>query len=168
VAAARDSFEEQGAGASLDGIARRAGVANATLYRHFPARADLLVAVFSDEVDALARLGADLAQVSPASTALERWLVQYAEHVASKQELSKALNDADADGGSELVSGWRQKVQAVAAGLLTRAQDLGETRPDIDVTDLLTVASGIAVTAVSRAHREHLLALFLDGLRPRP
>jgi AcrR family transcriptional regulator len=165
VAEARLSFEEQGAGASLDGIARRAGVANATLYRHFPTRSDLLVAVFSDEVDALLRLGDAMAQVHPAGTGLERWLLKYAEHVASKQELSRALNDGD--GGSGLIDGWRRSMQTAAASLLSRAQDQGAVRPDIDVTDVLTVASGIAVTAASREQRERLLAIFLDGLQPR-
>lgn len=167
VTAARAVFEEQGPDASLDRIAQRAGVANATLYRHFPARSDLLVAVFADEVQALLRLGEELAQAPEAGDGLRRWLRQYVEHVASKQDLSKAFPGPGDGREAGLAESWRASVQNAAAVLLARAQRAGAVRADLDVTDLLTMVTGIAVTAASDRQRERLLTLFLDGLLPR-
>lgn len=168
MAVARTSFEEQGPGASLDGIARRAGVANATLYRHFPTRTDLLVAVFADEIDELLRSGEESARDRSPLAGLRQWLLRYADHVASKQELSKALDGDDGRSASALVAQWRDSVRTVAARLLRRAQESGTVRPDIDAADILTVAGGIAVTAGSGEQRERLLGMFVDGLRPHP
>jgi AcrR family transcriptional regulator len=75
LAAARDVFAEQGAEAALDDIARRAGVGNATLYRHFPTRGDLLVAVYAEEVEALVAQGETLP--------LFEWLDAFVVHVAT-------------------------------------------------------------------------------------
>lgn len=89
VAAAREVFDAQGADASLDEIARRAGTGNATLYRHFPTRRELIVAVYASEV-------ADLC--APADTgeepgeALFSWLRAFIAHVATKRDLALAIS----------------------------------------------------------------------------
>jgi len=85
LAAARELVAERGAEVPMDEVAKRAGVGNATLYRHFPTRADLLVAVYADEIDRLARLGAD--------ADLFTWLDAYVEHVTTKRPLAMAATE---------------------------------------------------------------------------
>src|SRR5258705_13790277 len=91
LAAASEVFGARGPDASLDEIARRAGVGNATLYRHFPTRRDLLVAVCVEEVEGLCALGERLAASARPAPALVRWLTGYVEHVSSKQGLGAAM-----------------------------------------------------------------------------
>src|SRR6476469_4202909 len=84
VAAAREAFTEADRSASLEDIARRAGVGIGTLYRNFPTRADLVEAVYVDEVEALARSAEELAPLEPWE-ALTAWLGGFVGYVATKQ-----------------------------------------------------------------------------------
>src|SRR3954452_4684795 len=90
VAAARAAFTEADRGASLEDIARRAGVGIGTLYRNFPTRSDLVEAVYVDEVDALSRSAAELAGLEPWE-ALSAWLRRFFGYVATKQALTEEL-----------------------------------------------------------------------------
>src|SRR5215212_3623398 len=91
IAAARDAFAEHGAEASLDDIARRAGVGPGTLYRHFPTRMDLMEAVYRDGVEGLcAEANALLSAPSPGD-ALATWLRSFLGYVATKRGLASAL-----------------------------------------------------------------------------
>lgn len=85
LAAAREVLAESGNDAPYDAIARRAGIGNATLYRHFPTRADLLAAVYADEVATLCRRGADLLAAADPVDALFTWLDDFVVHVATKR-----------------------------------------------------------------------------------
>jgi AcrR family transcriptional regulator len=88
-----DVFSDHGADAPLDDIARRAGIGNATMYRHFPTRRELIVAVYADEVAALCAQGeAMLAEESPGD-ALFGWLRAFIAHVAARRELALAIPD---------------------------------------------------------------------------
>src|SRR3954462_1695679 len=98
VAAAREAFTEADRSASLEDIARRAGVGIGTLYRNFPTRSDLVEAVYVDEVEGLARSAAELADLEPWE-ALSAWLGRFVGYVATKQALSEelfAIADRDA------------------------------------------------------------------------
>ena len=92
VAAARDVFAENGASsASLEEVARRAGVGIGTLYRNFPTRQDLFEAVYVEEVQALCRAAEDLAELPPWD-ALIAWLHRFVAYVATKRALDESLN----------------------------------------------------------------------------
>ena len=90
IAAAHDAFTENGAEASLEDIARRAGVGVGTLYRHFPSRQALLEAVYVDEVEALCRSAADFAD-EPAWDALAHWFDRFVDYVATKKALVEEM-----------------------------------------------------------------------------
>lgn len=165
VHAARQVFDEQGADAPLDDIARRAGVGNATMYRHFPARCDLVVAVYAEEVSALEAEGqARLTDDSP-DGALFRWLATFIDHVATKRALATAVPE-DSE-RSALFAQWHQQMHEIAAALLDRARRAGAVPPDLDEVDLLALANGIALSGVDTDQRERLLRLIRRGVSGR-
>ena len=90
LAAGRDAFTEEGSSASLEEIARRAGVGIGTLYRHFPTRQALLEAVYVEEMDALCRSAEDLRDREPWD-ALVAWLHRFVDYVATKEALAQEL-----------------------------------------------------------------------------
>lgn len=144
---AREVFGERGAGAPLDEIARRAGIGNATMYRHFPARRELIIAVYADEVAELCAQGDALLAHDGPGDALMDWLRAFVAHVSAKRDLALAIPD-DQDGSrSTLFDGWHDAMRTTTSGLLTRAQEAGTARADLDPSDLLAMANGIALTA---------------------
>ena len=149
LAAAKEVLGELGVTAPLDEIARRAGVGNATMYRHFPSRRELVIAVYADEVTALCELGQSLLTGSPPADALFTWLHAFITHVAAKRDLPLAIPDD--------TTGQR-------SALLARAQDAGAIRGDLDVADLLAAATGIAQAAADDGQASRLLAIVRDGL----
>jgi len=164
LAAAKVVFGELGVAAPLDEIARRAGVGNATMYRHFPTRRELVIAVYAGEVSTLSELGQSLlADPSPAD-ALFRWLRAFITHVATKRELPLAIPDDTAGQRSALYRQWHDTMRATASGLLGRAQDAGVIRTDLDVSDLLASASGIGHAAADDGQIDRLLTIVRDGV----
>ncbi|MEV4322513.1 helix-turn-helix domain-containing protein [Microbispora rosea] len=164
LAAARELVAESGPEVALDEVARRAGVGNATLYRHFPTRADLLVAVYADEVAELCRRGTEPpAGLSPADT-LFSWLDAFVVHVATKRPLALAATEGSTGRRSALFDQWHTSIRATASDLLRRAQDAGAVRPGLTVTDLLALAGGAALTGTDVAHARRLTALLRCGL----
>lgn len=165
LAAAREVFHERGVDAPLDDIARRAGIGNATMYRHFPARRDLLVAVYADEVTALCDLGESLLDSRSPVDALFAWLGAFVTHVATKRDLALSIPD---DGGqrSVLFQRWHQSMHTVAARLLKRAQSSGAA-PGASPRDLLTLASGIATTSAGDEQALRCLDLLRRGVAPQ-
>src|SRR4051812_883879 len=105
LAAAREAFTEADRSASLEDIARRAGVGIGTLYRNFPTRADLVEAIYVDEVEALSRSAGELAQLEPWE-ALTAWLQGFVGYVATKQALADELF-AIADRDASVFAGCR-------------------------------------------------------------
>jgi AcrR family transcriptional regulator len=161
VAAAAAVFEESGPDAPLDVVARRAGLGNATLYRHFPTRADLLVAVFAEEVEALRARGEALLAADRPGDALFEWLASFIEHVASKRDLATAV---PADGTrSALFDRWHASMREIASALVARARDAGEVAADVDAADLLALSSGIAAGGAAEEQLERLLLLVRRG-----
>ena len=161
---ARVAFAERGADASLEDIARRAGVGIGTLYRHFPTRQALLEAVFGDRVEALCAEASDLLVAPSPGDALATWLRAVVRHITLYRGLAAALAPI-LDKESEPASSWHGAIHAAGAALLARAQQSGAVRPDIGVADLLKLANAIAVaTEQAPESADRLLALVMDGL----
>ncbi|KAA9376413.1 TetR/AcrR family transcriptional regulator [Microbispora cellulosiformans] len=169
LAAARELIAESDSevvldGVALDEVARRAGVGNATLYRHFPTRGDLLVALYADEVAALCRRGAELSETARPIDALFAWLEEFVVHVATKRALAFAATEGPTGRRTEQFDRWHTSIRSSAAELLAGARQAGAVRPDLTVTDLLALASGVALTATDVAHARRLAALLRRGV----
>ncbi|MFI7126921.1 TetR/AcrR family transcriptional regulator [Nonomuraea sp. NPDC050153] len=157
LAAAARVFAERGTDAPLDDVARRAEVGNATMYRHFPTRTDLLVAVYADEVSQLCAGGQALLAAESPAEALHEWLRLFMDHITSKRDLALAVTD---DGSATaLVAEWHASMLTTASALLDAAKRAGAVRADLDVRDLLTLVRGIALAAADRTQADRLLAL---------
>jgi AcrR family transcriptional regulator len=164
LAAARELVGEAGNEVALDEVARRAGVANATLYRHFPTRADLLVAVYADEVATLCGRGAQLLEAQSPLDALFAWLDEFVVHVATKRPLAVAATEGPNGRRTPLFDQWHASITATAANLVRRARPA--LLPEVTATDMLALASGAAL-ATDAAHARHLVALLRTGLATR-
>ncbi|HTJ35215.1 MAG TPA: helix-turn-helix domain-containing protein [Dactylosporangium sp.] len=162
IAAARDAFAEHGSGASLEDIARRAGVGIGTLYRNFPTRQDLFDAVYLEEIEGLCRAAEDVAGLDPWD-ALATWLRRFVGYVATKRAIYEEINR-----DSPMIRAARDAIYAAADPLLTRAQEAGVARADLSSDDLLRLISGLTAGGyVDDAQRERVLAIALDGVRAR-
>lgn len=166
VAAAREAFTERDQSASLEDIARRAGVGIGTLYRHFPARAALIEAVYVEEVEALARSAEDVAGREPWD-ALITWLHGFVGYIATKQALADELF-AIADKNAAVFSNCRAALHAAGEPLLKRAQESGDVRADATIDDVIRMVGAIAkMPAAEPSEIERVLDIALDGLRAR-
>ncbi|MFD8718845.1 TetR/AcrR family transcriptional regulator [Streptomyces sp. NPDC059629] len=160
IAAAREAFAEHGADASLEDVARRAGVGIGTLYRNFPTRRDLFESVYADEVNALCRAAVELSAREPWE-ALTSWLDRFTGYMVTKRAVREALNDE-----SEIFSACRDSMYAAGGPLLERAQKAGVVRTDMEIGDLLRMVSGITATAFEDdAQRDRVMGIALDGVR---
>ena len=167
VAAAREAFTEADRSASLEDIARRAGVGIGTLYRNFPTRADLVQAVYVDEVEALSRSAEELAHLEPWD-ALSGWLHRFVGYVATKQALADELFAVVDPERQAVFAGCRAMLDTAGEPLLRRAQDAGIVRPDVTIGEVVRMVAGIAkIPAEDPAEIQRVLAVALDGLRYR-
>ncbi|WEO94047.1 helix-turn-helix domain-containing protein [Streptomyces sp. FXJ1.172] len=158
--AAREAFAEHGSDASLEDVARRAGVGIGTLYRNFPTRRDLFESVYADEVNALCEAAVDVADREPWE-ALTAWLDRFAGYMVTKRAVREALNDE-----SEIFQSCRDSMYSAGGPLLERAQRAGVARADMDFADLLRMVAGITATTFDDdAQRDRVLAIALDGVR---
>ncbi|MGW2049650.1 TetR/AcrR family transcriptional regulator [Streptomyces sp. NPDC001858] len=158
--AAREAFAENGSEASLEDIARRAGVGIGTLYRNFPTRRALFESVYADEVNALCQAALELGDLPPWE-ALTAWLGRFAGYMVTKRAVREALEDE-----SEIFGACRESMFAAGGPLFQRAQDAGAARKDMDFGDLLRLVAGItATTFTDDAQRDRVLAIALDGVR---
>jgi AcrR family transcriptional regulator len=167
LAAAREAFAEGGESTALEEIARRAGVGIGTLYRHFPNRQALLEALYVDEVEEVCRSAADHAGDDPWE-ALNGWFERFIGYIATKQALAaELLNYVDRD--AQLFHASRAALFEAGEPLLTRAQEAGVVRPDVDIAEVIQMVMGIAkIPTGDRRQTERLLRIALDGLRYRP
>ena len=168
--AALQVYAERGADdASLDEIARRAGVGIGTLYRHFPTRQALLEAVYRDQVEELCAVARELDGEAP-EQALERWLRALMAFATTKKNLSSALMSGP--NKSEVATSCSTMVREAAAKLLADAQRTGQVRSDVDVVDVLRMSHALAIAAdLPHSHPdqgERLMSVLLAGLRPQP
>jgi AcrR family transcriptional regulator len=168
VAAARGVFHDHGADAPLDDIARRAGVGNATMYRHFPTRRELIIAVYSEEVAELCARSQSLLAEDPPDDALFDWLQDFIAHVAAKRELALSITDDRTGHRSALFDQWHHSMHKAASALLTRAQIAGAVRADLTTSELLALANGIALTTTDATQAERLVLLVRQGTDTPP
>jgi AcrR family transcriptional regulator len=168
VSAARTLFDERGAEVPLDEIARRAGVGNATLYRNFPSRGDLLVAVYSEEVDAVLGQGTALLETSPAGEALFTWLDLFVRHVATRRPLAlAAISHQPDERRGELVERWHTKMRSTVAALLAPAQQAGAVRRDLTAADLLALTNAAALASTDPSDAVRLMHVLRGGVEAR-
>ena len=163
VDAGRVVFNESGLDASLEEIARRAGVGIGTLYRNFPTRDALIEAVYLEEVAAVAAYASELDD-EPPFEAFAAWMRRFAAYGSTKKVLLDGLNR-----DSEVMQACRGVVNVAGAPLLTRAQDAGELRSDVTIDDAVRLVYGLAGVAVAEpGQSDRLIEIALDGLRQRP
>src|SRR5450432_3969195 len=136
--AAMSVFAEYGAQASLNKIAQRAGVGAGTLYRHFPTLQALVVAIISNDVEALCAKGRDLLTHPAPDEALHAWLRAVATHATAMNGLVATQMIAEpAAGTGTALAACHEAIRATGASLLTRAQHQGTTPQETDIVDLL-------------------------------
>jgi AcrR family transcriptional regulator len=166
---ARIAFAEFGVDASLDEIARRAGVASGTLYRHFPTRLDLIEVVLAGQIAELVALGRGLLSAEDEFDALSAWLRAAVMHALTYRGLSAAVMNSALDRENGLVSSWHAELFEVGAALLARARQSGAVVANADEADVLKMIGAIAWAAQdapdSSAQADRLLALLMNGLR---
>lgn len=169
LAAAETAFNAHGAGASLDDIARAAGVANATLYRHFPTRAKLLEAVYDQRIAELCAAAAKLAQSAGPARALREWLRAVVVHITDRRVLTDAFlaaYEGPADTEPPQFTAWHNALFDAGRPLLSAAQEAGTARRDLDIAELLALATSVA-RAGRPAQAERFLTVLLEGVTPR-
>jgi AcrR family transcriptional regulator len=166
MAAAKAAFAERGADVALEEIARRAGVGIGTLYRHFPTRHALLAGVYRREVKQLAAAADRLLAERPPGEALEAWLGQLVDYMATKRVIAPALQAAPGEGsdayasGSAVVDALHRLARAAAAG--------GDIRADIQPDDLVRLVAGLSQGQDRpswAASTRRLIGVLMAGLR---
>jgi AcrR family transcriptional regulator len=164
--AAREAFTSQGEDASLEGIAKRAGVGIGTLYRNFPTRQALLEAVYIEEVEGICRAVQEFEGQEPWQ-ALTGWLRRFADYATTKTALAGELM-AYMEEGSEVFLHCRHAIKASGAPLLEAAQRSGDVRPDVRFMDMVRMVGGIAtIHNAEPGQVDRILEVALDGLRAR-
>jgi AcrR family transcriptional regulator len=166
LAVAREVFADQGAGASLDEIARRAGVGPGTLYRHFPSREALQAAVYRDAVDDVCARGRDLIAATDGEAVLDAWVRLLVRHMIDRRGLASTLV-ASLGKDSEVFVDLHRALHETGDALVARARSLGALRADLEAGDILWAAHGIALAAEGPggdARVERLLTVFRAGL----
>ena len=165
--AANAVFSAGGSEASLEAVARRAGVGIGTLYRHFPTREALFEAVYRHQVEQLADLAEQLKLETEPVEALRYWLRLNVEFVATKKGMSAALALA-ANSSSELAAYSRDRLTKAVGALLDRAIAAGEIRADISPEDILRALVGMCYMHDQLGWQTSVLRLvdvLVDGLR---
>ena len=163
---AKIAFAESGVDASLDEIARRAGVASGTLYRHFPTRLDLVEAVLAEQIAELVDLGRRLLTAPDEFDAVETWLRAAITHGLTYRGLSAAVMNSALDREKSLVSRWHAEMFEVGTALLGRARRSGAIVAGAQDADVLRMIGAIAWAAQdSPDSADRLLDLLLNGLR---
>ncbi|HEX7081603.1 MAG TPA: TetR/AcrR family transcriptional regulator [Gammaproteobacteria bacterium] len=169
VEAAMKVFATSGVEAPSREIAEKAGVGVGTLYRHFPQRSDLVVAVFRNEVDACADAAAKLAAEHDPGEALARWMQRYVDFIAAKRGLAGALSSGDSAFQS-LPTYFLERIRPALQALLDAAIDAGDIRSDVDPDELLFAVPRLCKTDAyggSQEQARRMVALLVDGLRYR-
>ncbi len=165
--AAKAVFSAGGPEASLEAVAKRAGVGIGTLYRHFPTREALFEAVYRREVQQLSDLADQLKNEPEPLEALRRWLRSNVEFVATKKGMMAALELA-VHGSSDLYAHTFERLTKAVGGLLDRAVAAGVIRSDISPEDLLRALVGMCYLHDQPGWQNSVLRLvdvFVDGLR---
>ena len=159
-------FATSGVDAPVREIADKAGVGVGTLYRRFPQRSDLIVAVFRKQVDACADAAPALAAAHEPGEALARWMQRYADFITTKRGLATALHSGD-PAYEPLPAYFQKRLQPALRALLAAAAAAGEVRADVEPDDLLRAVGSLCMQAHDHgpAYAGRMVALLVDGLR---
>ncbi|MYW66532.1 TetR family transcriptional regulator [Streptomyces sp. SID8379] len=164
------AFAEKGAQASLDEIAKRAGVGSGTLYRHFPTREALMEAVYVDLFEELAERARKLRAELPAGEALFAWLAELGEQIVRARAIKPLLGAAVSEGPAPVVTRCGDCLKTAAADLLAAAQEAGAVRADLTHLELLRLNHAVVEAAEMGGGDARDMAryrrLMLEGLRP--
>jgi AcrR family transcriptional regulator len=164
--AAKTVFANAGVDAPVRDIAQEAGVGVATVYRHFPQRAQLIAAVFRREIDACVEAAPLLAEAHEPAEALKQWMRRYACFIATKRGLATALHSGDPayDGLPEY---FETRLTPALDMLLDTAAREGQIRRDIKADELLNAAAclGMQAPGDKPGATERMVSLLVDGLR---
>jgi AcrR family transcriptional regulator len=168
--AAEAVFAERGTDASLEDIARRAGVGIGTLYRHFPTRTALLEGLLQNRLAALVAEAGELLEAPNAGEAFAAWVAALVGYMRTYKGLAGAMAPAFCAGST--ASSSCQEMARCGAALLARAQAAGVIRADADPADVIALVNAVVWTAEQApedsSRTDRLLGLVLDGLRPKP
>jgi AcrR family transcriptional regulator len=165
LAAAREAFTEDGA-TSMNQVAQRAGVGAGTLYRNFPTREALVLAVYQDEVERIVGTVPGLLADLPPLEALRHWTIDLVEAMRRKHGLGDALSPTAHQSITEQTYG---PVVAAITKLLDAGKKDGSIRTDADAGDFLQLTGALWRAPSDPEDRSpRMLALILDGLRPQP
>lgn len=167
--AARTVFAESDEQASLERIARNAGVGIGTLYRHFPTREDLIAAVYETELDAVVLAAVELRATLPADAAFRAWVDRYASFVATKRGMAESLREGEFAAAATAAQ-TRARVTAAIRGFLEDGIAAGTLRDDVTADDITTALVGMFLAtrhATDAAQVGRLIDVLLDGLSPQ-
>jgi len=165
---AKEAFTQSGADASLDDIAKQAGVGPGTLYRHFPSREALIEAVYRTEVEKLAAAERNFAETMPPIEALRAWMLLFVDYIATKKIIAAALNTLVGDPKKVFEASYNQVWEAMRA-LVKRAVKSGDIRKDLDPIDLLRALIGVSNVSTGpdwQQSARRLVEILISGARP--
>ena len=165
--AAAAVFVASGVEAPVRDIAAKAGVGMGTIYRHFPTRADLIVAVYKHQVEACAEAGPALLETSPAPcAALQQWVSLFVDFLVTKHGLAAVMQPGNPDFAT-LHAYFIDRLMPVCARLLQAAADAGEIRSDIEAYELMRGVGNLCIGAADdpRYDARRLAGLLIAGLR---
>jgi AcrR family transcriptional regulator len=167
VAAARQAFTAQGDKATLEAIARDAGVGIGTLYRHFPSREAMIVAVYRAELTRLCDSARDLLDGRSADRALRAWMDRFADYIAAKREMADVLRVVISS-GVVTHSQAQAELSVAAQALLDAGIADGTLRADVAAMDVVAGIIGVFLVCGPGQSEQaaRLLDLLADGLRP--
>ncbi len=165
VAAAREVFATSGGDASMEAIAKQAGVGVGTLYRHFPKRIDVVEAVYRTDVDNLVSEAERAACELEPWAGLVSWLQAFVRYALTKRTFLTELYEAF-EKHPELKVNARERIEQALGLVLARAQAAGVARKDVDQSDLMLLVGAMCMGATfTEEQSERLLAMILDGLQ---
>jgi AcrR family transcriptional regulator len=167
LAAAAQAFVRSGVEAPIRDIAAAAGIGTATIYRHFPTRGDLIVAVYRHQVDALAEAGPRLlVELASPAAALERWIDLFVDFLITKHGLSTVLGSEDPC-FDPLHAYFLERLVPVCGELITAATAAGEITTNLEPRELMRGVGNLCIGSerVGDAHARRLVKVFIGGLR---
>ena len=166
--AAAALFVTSGVDVPVRDIAAKAGVGIGTIYRHFPTRADLIVAVYRHQVESCANAGATLLETSKSPfAALEQWVILFVDFLTTKHGLAAAMQ-SDHTSLDALHTYFLERLVPVCATLLAAAEQAGEVCPNLTAYELMRGIGNLCIGADKdpRYRPRHMVQLLIAGLRP--
>ena len=165
---AKEAFTRFGGNASLDEIAKEAGVGPGTLYRHFPTRDALIEAVYRTEVEKLAAAERKFTETMAPIDALRAWMLLFVDYIAAKHIIAPALSTF-IGGPSKLYESSRTQINGAIDALVKRAIKSGDIRKDLEPFDLVRALIGVSNVASSpdwQQSAKRLVDILITGSRP--